>query len=78
VVDVARFVAMALQLVRDPPTVFAGVEFRRKRFVMRTLSLDDVKLVKQALGCVSSRRNTSCMHCMRIFILLPFYVLRAV
>jgi len=75
VVDVARFVAMALQLVRDPPTVFAGVEgveFRRKRFVMRTLSLDDVKLVKQALGCVSSRRrNTPCMHCMRIFILLP-------
>ncbi|CAD6271207.1 unnamed protein product [Miscanthus lutarioriparius] len=75
VVDVARFVAMALQLVRDPPTVFAGVEFRRKRFVMRTLSLDDVKLVKQALGCVSSRRNTPCM---RIFILLPFYVLLAV
>ncbi|CAL4914469.1 unnamed protein product [Urochloa decumbens] len=54
VVDVARFVAMALGLVRDPPTVFTGVkgvEFRRKRFVMRTLSLGDVKLVKHALGC---------------------------
>ncbi|RCV44736.1 LOW QUALITY PROTEIN: hypothetical protein SETIT_9G398700v2 [Setaria italica] len=53
-VDVARFVAMALRLVRDPPTVFTaveGVEFRRKRFVMRTLSLKDVKLVKHALGC---------------------------
>ncbi|CAL4922733.1 unnamed protein product [Urochloa decumbens] len=53
-VDVARFVAMALGLVRDPPTLFAGVkgvESRRKRFVMRTLSLDDVKLVKHALGC---------------------------
>ena len=58
VVDVARFVAMALKLVRDPPTVFTvakGVEFRRKRFVMRTLSLNNVKLVKDALGCV---RNT--------------------
>ncbi|RLN40791.1 O-acyltransferase WSD1-like [Panicum miliaceum] len=41
-------------LVRDPPTLFTGVkgvEARRKRFVMRTLSLDDVKLVKHALGC---------------------------
>lgn len=54
-VDVARFVAMALQLLRDPPTVFTGVEgveLRRKRFVTRTLSLEDVKLVKHALGCV--------------------------
>nr|TKV96012.1 hypothetical protein SEVIR_9G401800v2 [Setaria viridis] len=53
-VDVARFVAMALRLMRDPPTVFTaveGVEFRRERFVMRTLSLKDVKLVKHALGC---------------------------
>ncbi|RCV44735.1 hypothetical protein SETIT_9G398600v2 [Setaria italica] len=53
-VDVARFVAMALQLVRDPPTLFKGVkgvESRRKRFVMRTFSLDDVKLIKHALGC---------------------------
>jgi hypothetical protein len=55
VADVARFVAMALRLVRDPRTVFTamdGVEFRRKRFVMRTLSLHDVKLIKHALGCV--------------------------
>ena len=44
------------------PTVFAGVEFRRKRFVMRTLSLDDVKLVKHALGCVSRRRSNTTMH----------------
>ncbi|CAN6312706.1 unnamed protein product [Urochloa humidicola] len=53
-VDGARFVAMALGLVRDPPTVFTGVkgvEFRGKRFVMRSFSLGDVKLVKQALGC---------------------------
>ncbi|CAL4922725.1 unnamed protein product [Urochloa decumbens] len=54
VVDVARFVAMALGLVCDTPTVFTGVkgvEFRRKRFVMRSLSLGDVKLVKNAIGC---------------------------
>ncbi|CAN6306583.1 unnamed protein product [Urochloa humidicola] len=53
-VDVARFVAMALGLARDPPNLFAGVkgvESRRKRFVMRTFSLGDVKLVKHALGC---------------------------
>jgi hypothetical protein len=29
-----------------------GVEFRRKRFVSRGLSLVDVKHVKNALGCV--------------------------
>ncbi|WVZ56981.1 hypothetical protein U9M48_007436 [Paspalum notatum var. saurae] len=55
VLDAARFVAMALQILRDPPTVFAGVrgvEFRRKRFVMRTLCLHDVKLVKHGFGCV--------------------------
>ncbi|XP_034570936.1 wax ester synthase/diacylglycerol acyltransferase 11 [Setaria viridis] len=45
---------MALRLFRDPPTVFTaveGVEFRRKRFIVFTLSLEDVKLVKHALGC---------------------------
>ncbi|CAL4983131.1 unnamed protein product [Urochloa decumbens] len=54
VVDVVRFVALAMGLVRDPRTVFTGVkgvEFRRKRFVSRGLSLDDVKHVKNALGC---------------------------
>ncbi|CAN6363567.1 unnamed protein product [Urochloa humidicola] len=54
VVDVARFVALALGIVRDPRTVFTGVkgvELRRKRFVSRGLSLDDVKHVKNALGC---------------------------
>ncbi|OEL16934.1 O-acyltransferase WSD1 [Dichanthelium oligosanthes] len=53
-VDVVRFVALAMNLVRDPRTVFTGVkgvEFRRKRFVSRGLSLADVKLVKNALGC---------------------------
>ncbi|KAL6648125.1 hypothetical protein ACP70R_012349 [Stipagrostis hirtigluma subsp. patula] len=53
VVDVARFV-VALALVRDPRTVFKGVkgvEFRRKRFFSRGLSLGDVKHIKNALGC---------------------------
>nr|CAB3464505.1 unnamed protein product [Digitaria exilis] len=53
-VDVARFIATALFL-RDPRTPFMaaseGVEFRRKRFVHRTLSLDDVKFVKHAMKC---------------------------
>ncbi|CAO2142548.1 unnamed protein product [Urochloa humidicola] len=54
VVDVARFIALAMGIVRDPHTVFIGVkgvEFRRKRFVSRGLSLDDVKHVKNTLGC---------------------------
>ncbi|CAO2149901.1 unnamed protein product [Urochloa humidicola] len=54
VVDVVRFVGLAMGIVRDPRTVFTGVkgvELRRKRFVSRGLSLDDVKHVKNALGC---------------------------
>ncbi|OEL34475.1 O-acyltransferase WSD1 [Dichanthelium oligosanthes] len=53
-VDVVCFVATAWFL-RDRPTPFMaaseGVEFRRKRFVHRTLSLDDVKFVKNAMKC---------------------------
>ncbi|XP_062180545.1 wax ester synthase/diacylglycerol acyltransferase 11-like [Phragmites australis] len=52
-VDVARFVATSWFL-RDARTPFMGsegVEFRRKRFVHRTLSLDDVKFVKNAMKC---------------------------
>ncbi|CAL5096178.1 unnamed protein product [Urochloa decumbens] len=53
-VDVVCFVATAWFL-RDPRTPFVaaseGVEFRRKRFVHRTLSLDDVKFVKNAMKC---------------------------
>uniref|UniRef100_A0A452ZUS0 diacylglycerol O-acyltransferase n=1 Tax=Aegilops tauschii subsp. strangulata TaxID=200361 RepID=A0A452ZUS0_AEGTS len=50
-VDVALFVATSWFL-RDAPTPFLGspgVEFRRKRFLNCTLSLDDVKLVKNAM-----------------------------
>lgn len=54
-VDVACFVATAWFL-RDQRTPFMaaseGVEFRRKRFVHRTLSLDDVKFVKNVMKCV--------------------------
>lgn len=53
-VDVLGFVATTLFL-RDARTPFMaaseGVEFRRKRFVHRTLSLDDVKFVKNAMKC---------------------------
>ncbi|KAG2625884.1 O-acyltransferase WSD1-like isoform X2 [Panicum virgatum] len=53
-VDVLCFVATAWFL-RDPRTPLMaaseGVEFRRKRFVHRTLSLDDVKFVKNAMKC---------------------------
>ncbi|CAO2142550.1 unnamed protein product [Urochloa humidicola] len=54
VVDVVRFVALAMGFMRDPRTVFTGVkgvELRRKRFVSRGFSLHDVKHVKNALGC---------------------------
>lgn len=51
--DVMRFVATSLFL-RDTRTPFMGaegVEFRRKRFLNCTLSLDDVKFVKNAMKC---------------------------
>jgi hypothetical protein len=54
-VDVARFVATAASLLGDAPTVLKGregTEFRPKRFVNRTLSLDDIKFVKNAMSCV--------------------------
>ncbi|KAM0865526.1 hypothetical protein ACQ4PT_043225 [Festuca glaucescens] len=52
-VDVVRFVETSLFL-RDTRTPFMGaegVEFRRKRFLNCTLSLDDVKFVKNAMKC---------------------------
>ncbi|XP_062222637.1 wax ester synthase/diacylglycerol acyltransferase 11-like isoform X2 [Phragmites australis] len=53
VVDVASFFATILFL-RDPHTLFKRVEHgehQRKRIVHRSLSLDDVKLVRNALNC---------------------------
>ncbi|KAM0928915.1 hypothetical protein ACQ4PT_001927 [Festuca glaucescens] len=54
VVDVACFAATATSILGDPPTLFKGaegVEFRPKRFMNRTLRLDDVKYVKNAVNC---------------------------
>uniref|UniRef100_A0A6B9MRS2 WSD1 n=1 Tax=Stipa capillacea TaxID=665497 RepID=A0A6B9MRS2_9POAL len=53
-VDVVCFAATAASVLGDPPTLFKGaegVEFRPKRFVNRTLGLDDVKYVKNAMNC---------------------------
>ncbi|KAF0926240.1 hypothetical protein E2562_022069 [Oryza meyeriana var. granulata] len=52
-VDVVCFVATSLFLrdARTPLMGTEGVEFRRKRFVNCTLSLDDVKHVKNAMKC---------------------------
>ncbi|GJN07837.1 hypothetical protein PR202_ga25703 [Eleusine coracana subsp. coracana] len=73
VVDVALFVAMALQLVRDPRTVFTpakGVEYRRKRFVSRSLLLDD-KLAKM----MESGKHNELKWGNRLgYIMLPFEI----
>ncbi|CAL4979176.1 unnamed protein product [Urochloa decumbens] len=83
VVDVVRFVALAMGLVRDPRTVFTGVkgvELRRKRFVSYGLSLDDVKHVKNALGCElahlmeSSKQNDVNWGNKTGQIILPFHI----
>ncbi|TVU35506.1 hypothetical protein EJB05_17402, partial [Eragrostis curvula] len=58
VVDVALFIATVASLVRDKRTVLKGAEgteLRPKRFVNCTLSLDDVKYVKNAMGCGSNK-----------------------
>ncbi|CAM0914095.1 unnamed protein product [Alopecurus aequalis] len=52
-VDVVCCVATTMSILCDPPTVFKGnkgVEFRPKRFVNRTLSLDDVMYVKNIVN----------------------------
>ena len=54
VVDVTLFLATILFL-NDPHTLFKRVdngEVHRKRFLHRSLSLDDVKLIKDAMNCV--------------------------
>lgn len=53
-VDVLCFVATATSLVGDAPTVLKGkegTEFAPRRFVNRTLGLDDIKCVKNAMSC---------------------------
>uniref|UniRef100_A0A0D9V463 Uncharacterized protein n=1 Tax=Leersia perrieri TaxID=77586 RepID=A0A0D9V463_9ORYZ len=54
VVDVVIFALTAASLLGDARTVLKGeegAEFRPRRFVNRTLSLGDVKDVKNAMGC---------------------------
>lgn len=78
-VDVVCFVATAVSLLGDAPTVLKGregTEFEPRRFVNRTLSLDDIKYVKNAMGCVRARllRSFHC-HCyltVSLF-LFPFF-----
>ena len=56
VMDVVRFVATAVFLkdtvtpIKGPP----GAEFTPRRFVHRTVSLDDMKLIKNAMNMVSN------------------------
>ncbi|KAK9279245.1 hypothetical protein L1049_012923 [Liquidambar formosana] len=54
-VDVLMFMATALFLkdTKTPLEGPPGVEFTPRRFVHRTVSLDDMKLVKNALNAVS-------------------------
>ncbi|XP_024316944.1 O-acyltransferase WSD1 isoform X8 [Brachypodium distachyon] len=53
VVDVWSFVA-TIVFIRDPPTLFmhaSNSETRRTRFVHRSLSLDDIKFLKNVMNC---------------------------
>ncbi|CAL4974724.1 unnamed protein product [Urochloa decumbens] len=53
-VDVALFFATAASLLGDARTVLKGeegTEFWPRRFVNRTLSLDDIKFVKNTMSC---------------------------
>jgi len=54
-VDMLIFVATATFLsdTETPIKGVKGVEFHQKRFVHMTLSLDDIKVIKNAFGCVS-------------------------
>jgi hypothetical protein len=56
-VDVAFFVATVMFLT-DPVTLFKRSDDTafnpRRRFVHRSLSLDDVKFIKSAINCVST------------------------
>lgn len=60
VVDVVCFTLTAASLMGDARTVLKGdegAEFRPRRFVNRTISLDDVKNIKNAVGCVRTLKK---------------------
>ncbi|XP_076955780.1 wax ester synthase/diacylglycerol acyltransferase 5-like [Bidens hawaiensis] len=58
-VDVGYIMAMALFLkdTKTPITSQAGVELNPRRFVYRTLSLDDMKLIKNGMNMVSYKER---------------------
>jgi hypothetical protein len=63
VADAASMASTVLFAAGDPPTVFMGeegAEFRRKRFVSRSLSLDDIKYSKNVMNCVRARLLPKC------------------
>ncbi|WVZ99554.1 LOW QUALITY PROTEIN: hypothetical protein U9M48_044828 [Paspalum notatum var. saurae] len=76
----ARAVALFLRDARTPLAATEGVEFRRKRFVHRSLSLDDVKFVKNAMDCAlaemlnSSKNNGAKWGNLIGYIILPFHI----
>ncbi|TVU46690.1 hypothetical protein EJB05_06240, partial [Eragrostis curvula] len=82
-VDVAAFVA-TIFFLRDPHTLFKradhGEPHRRMRFVHRSLSLDDVKFVKNAMNCmdvdmIKSGKSNAVRWGNRLgYIILPFHV----
>jgi hypothetical protein len=52
VVDVAIFFA-TMVFLKDTQTLFTATDHGRKRVVHRSLSLEDVKAVKEAMNCVT-------------------------
>lgn len=54
--DMVNFMATSafLKDTKTPIKGVVGVEFHQKRIVHRTLSLDDIKIVKSTVGGVSS------------------------
>jgi hypothetical protein len=65
-VDVALFAATILFL-SDPRPLFTRVDgcdggTRRKRFVHRSLNLDDVKLIKKVMNCVRKLFDPCCVE----------------
>ncbi|KAF8737322.1 hypothetical protein HU200_014170 [Digitaria exilis] len=85
VVDVAAFVA-TIFFLRDPHTLFKRADHgephhrRRMRFVHRSLSLDDVKFVRNAMHCmdvdkIKSGKSNAVRWGNRLgYIILPFHL----
>lgn len=57
-VDVVMFIATALMFIKDTRTPITGNGSVPRRFVHRSVSLDDVKLVKNAMNTVSNKATS--------------------